>query len=100
MTNFPPPFGFSDDESGLYDEDDEGERYVRVCTLEGVATREADVAVERAEDEALGNAWFACLKGSFRRASDVNRRRAACPTRPRRRALQGSGKHGTKRANS
>jgi hypothetical protein len=64
MTDFPPPPGFDGDESCDYGDPDEP--YERECTPEEVAILEADRAAEataeRAEDEALRDAWFQLLK--------------------------------------
>ena len=66
MSDFPPPAGFTGYENRPYDEHDPGERYVRACTEEEVAILEADSAAaraaERADDEALRDAWFALLR--------------------------------------
>jgi hypothetical protein len=66
MTDFPPPHGFTGYESRPYDENDPDERYVRVCTEEEVELLDGDEArqraAERAEDEALRDAWFEMLR--------------------------------------
>ncbi|HEY7005736.1 MAG TPA: hypothetical protein VH392_04560, partial [Sphingomicrobium sp.] len=66
MTDFPPPAGFTGYESRPYDDVDDDERYVRVCSEEEVAILEADAkadrAAERAEDEELRDLWFAYLR--------------------------------------
>jgi hypothetical protein len=66
MTNFPPPPGFDGYESRPYDDIDDDEPYVRVCTEEEVAILNADRAAERAEeraeDEQLRDEWFALLR--------------------------------------
>jgi hypothetical protein len=66
MTDFPPPAGFTGYESRPYDEVEDDERYVRVCTDEEIAILKADVArardAERAEQEALRDEWFALVK--------------------------------------
>ena len=65
-TDFPPPAGFDGWQSRDYDELDEDEPYVRVCTEEEAAILEADRAAdrtaERAEEEQLRDAWFALLR--------------------------------------
>ncbi len=66
LTDFPPPAGFTGYESRPFDEDKDKDRYERACTPEEVAVLEGDEAraatAERAEEEALRDAWFACLK--------------------------------------
>jgi len=66
MTDFPPPADFAGYESRPYHEIGDEEPYVRACTPEEVAVLEAgeaaDVALERAEDEELRDAWFQMLK--------------------------------------
>lgn len=66
MTNFPPPEGFDGYESRDYDDIEDGDRYVRICTPEEVAILQADRAraraVERYEDEELRDRWFAILR--------------------------------------
>jgi hypothetical protein len=66
MTDFPPPPGFTGYESRPYDEIEDKEPYVRVCSEEEVAILDADAAAdraaERAEDEQLRDAWFALLR--------------------------------------
>lgn len=66
MTDFPPPAGFTGYESRPCGDVDDDERYVRACTDEEVAIleadRAADLAVVRAEDEALRDEWFALLR--------------------------------------
>jgi hypothetical protein len=70
LTDFPPPEGFTGYESRPYDEPDDDERYVRVCTEEEIALLEGDRARvrgnERAEDEALRDAWFQLLRAEQR----------------------------------
>jgi len=69
MTDFPPPEGFTGYESRPYDDVDDDERYVRVCTEEEVAILEAEAkttqAAERAKDEALRDEWFAILREQY-----------------------------------
>lgn len=66
MTDFPPPAGFTGYESRPYDDIDDEERYVRICTAVEVEILEADAkrvrADERAEDEDLRERWFALLR--------------------------------------
>jgi hypothetical protein len=66
LTDFPPPAGFTGYESRDYDDIEDDEPYERACTPEEVAILEADAsaerAAERAEDEALRDAWFALLR--------------------------------------
>jgi hypothetical protein len=66
LTDFPPPPAFSGYESRPYDEIDDEEPYVRACTAEEVELLEADAAAiradERAEEEALRDAWFELLR--------------------------------------
>jgi hypothetical protein len=72
MTDFPPPDGFSGYESRPYDDHQDDERYVRVCTEKEIAVLEADAAAdraaERAEDEALRDAWFNYLRSELKEA--------------------------------
>ncbi len=66
MTDFPPPPGFTGHESRAYDDIDDQEPYIRACTDEEAAVLNADraagLAVERAEEEALRDAWFELLR--------------------------------------
>jgi hypothetical protein len=66
MTDFPPPSDFTGYESRPYGDVDDDERYVRACTEEEITLLEGDRArvraCERAEDEALRDAWFDLLK--------------------------------------
>jgi hypothetical protein len=66
MTDFPPPAGFTGFESRPYEDDWDDEPYKRACTEEEAALlegdRTADRAAERAEDEALRDAWFDLLR--------------------------------------
>jgi hypothetical protein len=66
MTDFPPPAGFTGYQSRDYDDLDDDERYVRLCTEEEVAIIEGCMAAERAEEreeeEALRDQWFALLR--------------------------------------
>jgi hypothetical protein len=66
MTDFPPPDDFTGYESRPYDDTDDEERYVRICTADEVEILEADRARvragERAEDEDLRDRWFALLR--------------------------------------
>ena len=66
MTDFPPPAGFDGYDSRPYDDFEDDEPYIRACTGEEVAIldadRAADRALERAEDEALRDEWFALLR--------------------------------------
>lgn len=72
MTDFPPPDGFAGYESRSYDDIDDDDLYVRACTEEEVAILEADAradrARERAEEEALRDAWFEFLRDDVARA--------------------------------
>jgi hypothetical protein len=73
MTDFPPPDGFSGYESRPYDDFGDDEPYVRACIDEEVAILEADARAdrqaERAEEEELRDAWFACLREAAETAS-------------------------------
>ncbi len=73
LTSFPPPAGFTGYESREYTA---AETYERACTLEEVAILDADddaaAAAERAEEEALRDAWFECLKADLPGAQDAN----------------------------
>ena len=64
MTDFPPPEGYTGDESCDYGDPDES--YERACTAEEAAILDSDAAAmleaERAEDEELRDAWFAMLE--------------------------------------
>ena len=66
MTDFPPPACFTGYQSRPYDDVEDEEPYVRVCSKEEVAILDADIAraraAERAEDEDLRDAWFALLR--------------------------------------
>lgn len=66
LTSFPPPAGFTGYQSRDYTA---AEEYERACTPEEVAILEADEAVDAAaalaEDEALRDAWFECLKSEL-----------------------------------
>ena len=70
MTDFPPPPGFTGYQSRSYDDMGDEERYVRACTGKEAAILDADRAAgraaERAEDEALRDAWFDHLKSDMR----------------------------------
>ena len=74
MTSFPPPAGFTGFENRPYDEDKDVEPYERECTPGETAVLEADeaaaAAAERAEEEALRDAWFECLKADLAGAED------------------------------
>jgi hypothetical protein len=75
MTDFPPPAGFTGYESRPYDDAEDDERYVRVCTEEEAATLEADAAraraAERAEDEELRDSWFELLRSDCAEADAI-----------------------------
>jgi hypothetical protein len=64
MTDFPPPADFTGDQSCDYGDPDQ--TYERECTPEEVAILDADAVrareAERAEEEALRDAWLALLK--------------------------------------
>jgi len=66
MTDFPPPAGFTGYQRRDYDDFENEERYVRVCTEEEIAILDADEkrerAAERADDERLRDEWLAMLK--------------------------------------
>nr|NUR38126.1 hypothetical protein [Sphingomonas sp.] len=66
MTHFPPAPDFIGYESRPYDELDDNGPYERACTAEEIAIleagRAAEAAAERAEEEALRDAWFQLLK--------------------------------------
>jgi len=66
MTDFPPPAGFTGYESRPFDDTEDEDRYVRACTEEEIALLEGDRssarACERAEEEALRDAWFDLLR--------------------------------------
>ena len=65
MTDFPPPPGFTGDESRPYDEPDDEEPYERACTPEEAAILEADRAADHAAQRAettLRDGWFALLR--------------------------------------
>jgi hypothetical protein len=71
MTDFPPPDGFDGYQKGRWGDED----FKRECTPEEAealsAALDAEVAADRAEDEAVRNAWFAQLKvGASMEASD------------------------------
>jgi hypothetical protein len=65
-TDFPPPAGFTGYESRPYDDTEDDERYVRVCSPEEIAILDADAARaragEREEDGELRDAWFELLR--------------------------------------
>jgi hypothetical protein len=66
MTDFPPPEGFTGYESRPYEDLEDEEPYVRVCTPREAAIldadRAADVADFRAGDDMLRDRWFEFLK--------------------------------------
>jgi hypothetical protein len=62
LTDFPPPLGFDGYQSGNWG----SPKYERACTPEEVAILEAShaagISAERADDEALRDAWLEVLK--------------------------------------
>jgi hypothetical protein len=73
-TDFPPPAGFTGYESCDYHDLEDPDPYFRGCTEEETAildaNRELEQAAERAEEEALRDDWFACLREEAVRSKD------------------------------
>ena len=100
MTDFPPPPGFTGDESRPYDEPDDDEPYERACTAEEAAIldtdRAADHAAQRAEDETLRDGWFALLRAECSEA-DAERRPSSTKSRAEPASLPRSGQDWSRR---
>jgi hypothetical protein len=67
LTSFPPPPGFTGDESRPWDQDRHLEVYERECTAEEIealeAAEAAELAAERQEEEVLRTAYLSLLRG-------------------------------------